>query len=65
MQLYHNFGFPPVADKIAPPAAVAAESQEIQGEASQLAGIDFDLDMFDWSVWEEMNKNAGPLATTR
>ncbi|KAK8036214.1 Zn2/Cys6 DNA-binding protein [Apiospora rasikravindrae] len=67
LDLCQNFGFP-LAAEVAPTAAAAAaadtESQE-QEDTSQLAGIDFDLDMFDWSIWEELNKNAGPLTASR
>ncbi|KAK8062969.1 C6 transcription factor [Apiospora hydei] len=65
LELCRNFGFSPVAE-VAPTASVAVVSTEgqEQEDGNQFAGIDFDLDMFDWSIWEELNKNAGPLSTT-
>ena len=65
-ELCQNFGCS-LAAEAAPTTAVAAvdaETQE-QEDAGQLAGIDFDLDMFDWSIWEQVNNNAGPLSTSR
>ncbi|KAK8859869.1 Transcription factor vrtR1 [Apiospora arundinis] len=65
LDLYRNFGHPPAAEEAARSIVADTKSQEPPADASQLAEFDFDLDMFDWSVWEEMNKNAGPLSTGR
>ncbi|KAK8137046.1 C6 transcription factor [Apiospora sp. TS-2023a] len=62
-ELCQNFGFSLAAEAVPAAAAVDAETQE-QEDVSQLAGIDFDLDMFDWSIWEQVNKNAGPLSAS-
>lgn len=62
-ELCQNFGFSP-ATEAAPTTAADTEIQE-QEDVSPLADIDFDLDMFDWSIWEQVNKNAGPLSTSR
>lgn len=62
-ELCQNFGSSPAAEAAAT-APINTEIQE-QEDVSHLAGIDFDLDMFDWSIWDQVNKNAAPLSTRR
>ncbi|KAK7959112.1 Zn2/Cys6 DNA-binding protein [Apiospora aurea] len=64
LELCQNFGFSPAAEVAPTAAAVASTESQEQEDISQFRGIDFDLDMFDWSIWEELNKNAGPLSTS-
>lgn len=58
--LCHNFDLPPVNSTL----PTESPSLPLTPDTSMLLPVDFDFDVFDWSVWDDPALNAGLYATT-